>query len=138
MSTPTLVHEFYARIWNAGDLEAASALLAPDFSFRSSLGNELRGQDAFIEYVLVVRGSLSEYHCEVLDCVSEGDRAFAKMRFSGLHTAEFRGFPPTGRPVEWLGAALFRFEGDSIADLWVLGDVQGLDAMLEAGRPTDP
>ncbi len=138
MSTPTLVHEFYARIWNAGDLEAASALLTPDFSFRGSLGNELRGQDAFIEYVLSVRGSLSEYHCEVLACVTEGDKAFAKMLFSGRHTAEFRGFPPTGRPVEWLGGALFRFEGDRIAELWVLGDLQGLDAMLESGRPTDP
>ena len=131
MSTPTLVHEFYARIWNAGDLEAASALLTPDFSFRGSLGNVLRGQDAFIEYVLLVRGSLAEYHCEVLACVTEGDRAFAKMLFSGRHTAEFRGFPPTGRPVEWLGAALFRFEGGRIAELWVLGDLQGLDAMLD-------
>lgn len=61
-----------------------------------------------------------------------GDRAFAKMRFGGCHVGVFGGFQPTGRPVEWLGAALFRFEAGRIAELWVLGDLTGLDALLRA------
>src|SRR5215469_16177050 len=74
-----------------------------------------------------VRGALTNYRCEVLACVTEGDKAFAKMRFSGLHVAPFRGYPATGKPVHWLGAALFRFERHAIAELWVLGDLAGLD-----------
>jgi predicted ester cyclase len=136
MSTPKLVEHFYNQIWNAGDLNAASDLLAAHFAFRGSLGIELTGHNAFKEYVRSVRDSLSHYRCEILTCIAEGERAFAKMRFSGRHTASFRGYEPTGKPLHWLGAALFRFEGERIAEVWVLGDLAGLDALLEESRLT--
>jgi steroid delta-isomerase-like uncharacterized protein len=134
MSTPPLVEKFYARIWNSGDFDAATELLAKDFSFRGSLGSELQGVEAFLEYVRSVRSALADYRCEILACIAEGDEAFAKMRFSGRHVAHFRGCAPTGKIVEWLGAALFRFQGGTIADLWVLGDLAGLDSVLKANQ----
>lgn len=134
MSTPALVDAFYARIWNAGDVAAASELLADAFVFRGSLGAELRGRERFLDYVRMVRSALDDYRCDILECVREGDRAFARMRFSGRHVGVFRGFAPTHKPVEWAGAALFRFEHDRIAELWVLGDLAGLDAMLRANQ----
>src|SRR5262249_7748447 len=57
MTTPNLVTAFYERIWNAGDLGAVSELLIEDFSFRGSLGAELRGREAFKDYVRSVRGA---------------------------------------------------------------------------------
>lgn len=138
MSTPTLVSAFYERIWNRGDLEAAESLLAPGLSFRGSLGTELRGRAAFLDYVRSVRSALSDYRCEVVDCVAEGDLAFARMRFSGRHTAPFRGYPPTGREVSWAGAALFHFAGGLITGVWVLGDLAGLDMLLAEQAETRP
>ena len=134
MSTPKPVATFYERIWNAGDLQLASELLTPHFSFRGSLGTETRGRAAFTHYVRSIRSALSGYRCEVLECVAEGDRAFAQMSFSGRHVGVFRGYEPTGEMVSWLGAALFRFRGELISELWVLGDVAGLDAALSADR----
>ena len=134
MSTPRLVEEFYARIWNTGDLSAASDLLSEDFRFRGSLGNETRGPEAFKDYVRSVHTALGSFRCEILECVAEGNQAFAKMRFSGVHVGRFRGYLPTGKPVTWLGAALFRFERETIVELWVLGDVASLDAMLMNNR----
>jgi len=90
VSTPSLIKAFYERIWNAGDLASVPELLAEGFTFRGSLGSEMRGYQPFKDYVCSVRGSLSNYYREILDCVTEGDRAFAKMRFSGLHTGIFR------------------------------------------------
>ena len=110
---------------------SAVARLAEDFTFRGSLGAELRGRGAFIDYVQSVRGPLADYRCEILDCVSEGNQAFARMRFSGVHRGMFRGYAATGKPVHWVGAALFRFEDEAIAELWVLGDLVGLDAVLK-------
>ena len=129
MSVHPLVEAFYARIWNAGQ-EYVDDLLAEDFVFRGSLGTETTGRTAFMEYVYRVRGSLAQYHCEILACVTELPHAFARMRFSGLHVAPFRGYEPTGKPVQWEGAALFTFRDDIIASLWVLGDLAGLDAVL--------
>jgi steroid delta-isomerase-like uncharacterized protein len=134
MGTPSLVKAFYERIWNAGDLAAAPELLAEGFVFRGSLGSEMVGRGAFGDYVRSVRGALGGYNCEILDCVAEGDRAFARMRFSGMHTGPFRGFQPTGKPVHWHGAALFRLERGLIAELWVLGDLAGLDQVLRQNQ----
>ena len=53
MITPKLVQDFYERIWNDGNLDAAAELLTPEFSFRGPLGNEMRGRDAFKNYVVV-------------------------------------------------------------------------------------
>lgn len=130
MSTPKLVRAFYERIWNKGDIAATTELLAPDFLFRGSLGKEMKGVAEFQSYVRSVREVLAEYNCEILSCVAEGDQAFAKMRFSGRHVAAFRGYPATGQTVEWLGAALFRFKDSLITDVWVLGDLAGLDTLL--------
>jgi len=132
MNTPSLVRDFYERIWNRGDLSAASDLLASDFLFRGSLGAELQGREPFKEYVLSVRRALADHCCEILTCVAEGNQAFAQMRFSGRHVGLLRGHPPTGKRVHWLGAALFRFEHGVIAALWVLGDLTSLDAQLAA------
>src|ERR1043166_4079696 len=114
MSVPKLVGAFYERIWNEGSERAIYELLTEDFSFRGSLGTELRGYEAFKQYVHSIRASLANYRCEILACVTEGDEAFAKMRFSGIHVDSFRGYAPTNKPVHWLGAAKFRFADEEI------------------------
>ena len=134
MSTPKLVTAFYERIWNAGDFGAVFDLLTEEFSFRGSLGTEIQGREAFQDYVRSIREALANYHCQILRCVAEGDAAFARMRFSGLHVAPFRGYEATGQPVHWAGAAFFQFENEAIADVWVLGDLAALDALLKENQ----
>jgi predicted ester cyclase len=131
MTTPTLVTDFYDRLWKSGDPGALPDILTADFSFRGSLGTEVKGRALFWDYVCGVRDALRDYHCEILDCVSEGDQAFARMNFSGIHVGDFRGHQPTGLRVYWSGAALFRFENARIKALWVLGDLIGLDTLLK-------
>ena len=134
MSTPPVVAAFYQQIWNCGKVEAARELVSEAFVFRGSLGAEVQGRAGFVAYVGAVRSALADYRCEILECVSEGNRAFAQMRFSGRHVGVFRGCAPTGKSVHWLGAALFQFEGLRIAQLWVLGDLASLDALLQANQ----
>jgi len=136
MSTPNIVAAFYQRIWNTGDIDAAAELLTKDFSFRGSLGVEMRGREPFKNYVRYVRQALGDYRCEILECIAEQDRAFAKMRFSGIHRRLFRGHEPTGKLVLWHGASLFRITDGVIAELWVLGDLAGLDAELTENART--
>jgi steroid delta-isomerase-like uncharacterized protein len=131
MDVKDLVEAFYADIWERGDLSRIAELLREDFTFRGSLGAERRGHAGFAAYVATVRGALADYRCDILDLVAEDRRAFARMRFSGTHVGELLGFAPTGKRVEWQGAALFTLGDDGrVADLWVLGDVQSLMAQL--------
>jgi predicted ester cyclase len=64
----------------------------------------------------MVRGVLREYSCEILEQVTENAHAFAKMRFSGIHVGEFRGYAPTGKTVQWVGLAFLRIQGPMIVE----------------------
>jgi predicted ester cyclase len=127
----SVVESFYADIWNRHDKSKIPALLCENFTFRGSLGQAKVGHDGFGSYVDFVHAALADYRCDILDLVVEGYKAFARMRFSGIHRGEVFGYGPTGKPVEWLGSALFSFNGEKVADLWVLGDVHGLLQLLE-------
>lgn len=78
-----------------------------------------------------VHQALGDYRCDILDLVIDGNQAFARMLFSDIHVGEFFGYKPTGKRIEWAGAALFTFEDARVTDLWVLGDVHGLLQLLE-------
>lgn len=131
MSTPSLVADFYERLWHRQERAALADLLDDNFSFRGSLGAERRGREEFWAYLQQVCTALGDYRCEILDCVTEGDEAFARMRFSGRHRAEFRGYAATQQQVAWLGAAHFRFRAGRIASLWVLGDLWAIEETLK-------
>ncbi len=130
MTPRDAVIAFYDRVWNRIDKTAIPELFHPDFTFRGSLGPTMTGHTAFAAYVDMVTGALAGYRCTIRDLVSEGERAFARMHFEGIHRGPFMGFAPTGKSVEWAGAALFSLKAGKIADLWVLGDVQGLKDQL--------
>jgi predicted ester cyclase len=108
------VAAFYERTWNRQDKAAIAELIHPDFTFRGSLGPTMTGHAAFSPYVDKVTTALADYRCTILDLVHEGDRAFARMRFEGIHRGPFMGFAPTGRRVAWAGAALFTLKGGKL------------------------
>ena len=133
--TTTSVHKqqvrrFYSDLWDAHDRSAIPEVLHEDFTFRGSLGQEKRGHGGFAEYVDMVHEALDDYRCTIEDLVAEGDKVFARMRFGGIHANPFLGFEPTMKPVSWSGCALFTFRGSRIADVWVLGDLKGLEEQL--------
>ena len=125
------IERFYRDIWNDRDKSAIPSVLHEDFTFRGSLGQEMRGHDEFAEYVEMVHAALDDYRCIIEDLVVEPPKAFARMTFQGVHAHEFLGYPPTGKPVGWAGAALFTFDGEKISDVWVLGDLKGLESVLK-------
>lgn len=127
----SVVQSFYTDIWNHHDKSKIPDLLQPGFTFRGSLGPKRTGHDEFAGYVDFVHQALGDYRCDILDLVIEGNQAFVRMLFSGIHVGEFFGYKPTGKRIEWAGAALFTFEDTRVADLWVLGDVHGLLQLLE-------
>ena len=130
-SVKSVVRRFYADVWNKHDKSAIPALLQPDVTFRGSLGQRKTGHAGLAEYVDSVHQFLGEYQCDIIDLLAEGSQCFARMRFSGTHRGDLLGFKPTGKKIEWQGAALFTLRNGLIADLWVLGDIHELLQLLE-------
>jgi steroid delta-isomerase-like uncharacterized protein len=125
------VRKFYQILWNAHNNSAIPSVLHENFTFRGSLGQEKRGHDGFAEYVDRVHKALGDYRCVIEELVTEGNKVFAKMTFTGVHQDEFMGYRPTHKRVSWAGCALFHFDGDKMSHVWVLGDLKGLEEQLK-------
>jgi len=133
MAIRDLVQLFYDKFWNEIDLGMADEILHPDVTFRGSVGVGARGRREVCDYVLMITAALSGYRCDVESLIADGDSAAAKVRFSGIHTGTFLGHEPTGRRVEWIGAAFFTADENKLRDIWVLGDLESLRSQLGSG-----
>ena len=127
-----LAERFRALLSGQGDMAAAAEILSQDLYFRGSLRREARGLDGFAAYFDAVNAAFDDFRCEVEELVVEGERAFAKLRFSGVHSGPLLDFAPTGRRVAYAGAALLKARGGKIHHAWVVGDLDELRENLEA------
>jgi steroid delta-isomerase-like uncharacterized protein len=128
----SVVRVFYDEVWNRWNDEMVEEILAVELVFRGSLGDDVRGRAGFRGYRDKVRAAFPDFTNEVLDLVVDGERAAARLRYTGTHRGPLLGVPATGRRVGYDGAAFFRLTGGQIAEAWVLGDVHGLLRQLQA------
>lgn len=133
-SNRRLVRRFYEELWNRPDLTVIPEVLAPDVTFRGSLGVVRTGHGQFADYVRSVTGALGAYQCDLEALVVERDQAAARLTFSGIHRGTFLGYRPSGRRVAWAGAAFFTFADGLVHDLWVLGDLDSLHQQMKQPR----
>ena len=133
-SAGDLVTRFYHRLWNEWDDGAVEDTLAPDITFRGSLGQTTVGRDGWRGYRDLVRRGAPDFHNEVLDLIATDDRAAARMRFTGTHRGPLLGIPATGRTFTYTGAAFFTSASGLITDIWVIGDVDALCQQLTGVR----
>jgi steroid delta-isomerase-like uncharacterized protein len=131
-SAAALVRRFYEELWNRWDLAVADQILAPDLRFRGTLGNELRGRDAFKGYVDEVRAAFPDWHNQIDELIEAGDRVVTRMTWSGTHEGELRGMAPTGKRVSYAGAGFFTVEDGLITVAWIVGDTDELWRALGA------
>jgi predicted ester cyclase len=125
-----LVHRFYDELWNAWDDDAVPDVLHPELRFRGSLGEETSGLAEWRTYRDGVRRAAPDFHNEVVDLVADGDRAAARLVWSGTHAGPLLGIGATGRSFRYPGAAFFAALDGLLADVWVLGDLAALRDQL--------
>ena len=126
----TLVHRFYDDLWNAWDDTAVSEVLHPQLRFRGSLGQVTVGLEEWRSYRDAVRHSSPDFHNEVVELLVTGDRAAARMAWSGTHGGALLGVAPTGRRFRYDGAAFFTVTDGLLDEVWVVGDLGSLWTQL--------
>jgi steroid delta-isomerase-like uncharacterized protein len=127
-----LVGRFYVDLWNRWDDAAVEQVLAADFGFRGSLGTETQGRDGWRGYRDTIRSGAPDFHNEVVELVCSGDRAAARLYYTGHHTGLLAGIPATGRRFGYAGAAFFTSRAGKLTSAWVLGDLLDLRRQLAA------
>jgi predicted ester cyclase len=100
-----LVERFYGQLWNNWNDSAVEDMLSPGFTFRGSLGQQTLGPDGWRSYRDLVRAGSADFHNEIIELVCDGQRAAARLRYTGTHTGALLGLPATHRRFEYAGAA---------------------------------
>ena len=98
--------------------------------FRGTLGDETQGTDGWRAYGSRVRAGSSDFHDDVVELIAIGDRAAARLLYTGTHDGPLLGIPATGRPFRYAGAAFFTAAGGRLTSAWVLGDLTALVTQL--------
>lgn len=71
-------------------------------------------------------------HITVDDMVGEEDRVSWRLKVTGVHQAEFRGVPATGREVRFGAQYIFRFRDGKVVERWTNFDRLGVLVQLGA------
>ncbi len=130
-----LVRRWYEVMWNCWNEAVFDRILDPAIELRGSIGQAYRGFSGVAAYMRFVRNVFPDFHNGVEEVVEEGDRVFARLRYTGTHRGELFGISATGRRIEYMGAALFRFRGGRIWRVWVLGGCGWAQAAARGCRP---
>jgi steroid delta-isomerase-like uncharacterized protein len=117
-----LLQRYYEKMWNAWNFDLADELLTDDFRFRGSFGVEIRGVDAFKEYMRLVQSAFPDFHNRIEHTVSTPGQVVARLTYTGTHKGSFLGIPATGRRVTYPGIAIFERRGSRFSKGYVVGD----------------
>ena len=85
MKGKELVRLWYERMWNRWDESVFADILDPAIELRGSLGQAHRGYEGVSSYMRFVREAFPDFHNEIELLLAEGDRVFAKLRYTGTH-----------------------------------------------------
>lgn len=126
-----LIERFYHDMWNKFDKSICSEILDEALVFRGSLGQIKRGLKEFGEYMDFIQMAFPDFHNRIVETITEGRKTFVRLSYTGTHQGTLFGIPPTGKRIEYAGAAVFTIKGHKIAEVWVLGDIYGLLEQLK-------
>ena len=131
-----LIERFYHDMWNKFDKRVFPEILHEDIWFRGSLGQVKRGFEELGTYVDFIQAAFPDFHNEIVETITQGNKTFARLSYTGTQQGEVLGIPPTGKRIEYAGAAVFTIREDKIARIWVLGDMYGLVTQLKSRLPS--
>ena len=117
---------------DAGDLDSAGLVLAPDLIATMPGAPGPMDRDAFRASVAMMLASFSAAEHRVLSQVAEGDLVAGRLFWSALHTGDFNGIPATGNRVGFDAQATSRVRDGKIIEHHVLFDLAGFIGQLTA------
>lgn len=125
----------YLKAFNDRDREALAEHLAED-AVEHGVYEELHGIDEIFDFFDTYFDPFPDFDGTTETLIAEDETVAVRYRARGTHTGAFQDIEPTGQTVEWGGLAMYRIEGDEIAEIWIEEDRLGLLEQLEVlSRP---
>jgi steroid delta-isomerase-like uncharacterized protein len=129
----------YFAAFNAGNVAALNALLAPDFRHEGAVV-PVQDRALHVQRMQAVREGFPDGVYSIEWLLVDGDMAAVRHTFRGTHRGTYTGVAATGRPVAVGAFHVFRIACGQIAENWNAGDAIGLFRQIGAmpGPATTP
>jgi steroid delta-isomerase-like uncharacterized protein len=128
MSRRDTILEAWNGAWGDGDLAAFEQVLAPGYVRRSKSGSE--DYASLRKTIEAMHTAFPDSRTEILEIIEDGPKVAVHWQTTGTHTGEFMDVPATGRSIAVTGASFLKFDGDKLAEEWVVWDPRELLSAL--------
>ena len=129
----TLVLRFIDEYQTGGDMAVLHESVSPRMVNRTPMSPDAPGGPAEVAAIFdAFHAGLEGFSVQVLHQLADDRIVMTHKVFSGRHTGELFGMPPTGRDVRFAVMDVVRIADGHIVEHWGLVDVPTLQAQLAA------
>ena len=129
MDAKQLVTDIFEMI-DSEDYGRLRELIHEDYVDHGSPLGEAHGPEGFLDGIQPFTSAFSEGHSEIDLLIVDGDLAAWRSTFTGVHTGELKGLPPTGRRVSVEILNIGRMKDGKAIEHWGGPEVGALMAQL--------
>jgi predicted ester cyclase len=133
-ATPeSVLRAWFDGVWNRGDESTIDRLLHANgviHGLPTPDGQPIRGPHNFRPFFQAFKSAFPGIAVEIQHVVSEGDKAVAYCRVTGVHRGAGLDIPATGRPIEIYGFAMCQTVEDQVVEAWNCFDFLGMYRQL--------
>ncbi|MBA3660746.1 MAG: ester cyclase [Gammaproteobacteria bacterium] len=124
--------QLYYTFWNSGNTKYLDAVLSPNFIDHTLPQGRPQGPEGLKLASKTFRQAVPNLSCSLDDLLIVGEMVTARLLFEGTFAGEFKGHPPTNKPVKFLAIDILHIKEGKIIEDWHLEDNLTLMQQLNA------
>jgi len=125
-------------IWNRGDLEVVSEIMAPDARYHGPhMPDGCGGRDDWRGAIQMYREAFPDSHVTFEELLACGDRIVGRWNARGTHRGGLPGIAPTGKRIAISGITIYRIGDGRIVEAWEQLDLLGMWQQLDVFKRPD-
>ncbi len=125
MNKEELIKGANDRLIEQGNLDAVDKFFTANYVAHSG-DQDHKGQAFVRRFASQIRLAIPDISILKIEFFVKADNVVAWQRtLQGSHQSELMGIPPSGKKIRWQEMVISRFEGDKIAEEWVVSELAG-------------
>jgi steroid delta-isomerase-like uncharacterized protein len=128
------------RFWKAfetNDQAALNEVLAPTLVAQSPGASTSQNREMHLQGIRFFNAAFSDRRFTVEEMIAEENTVATRTTLEGVHTGEFQGHPPTGKPISATGLTIERIQDGKIVERWFSFDTARVLQELELTTPAN-
>lgn len=131
-----LVRRIFEEVWHKGNVKALDEVVAPDLIVHTAPPGMPPTLEGVKQITVAILNAFSDRRSNLEELIAEGDKVVERWSFSGTHTGDFMGLPPTHKQVTFGGISIIRIIEGKIVEEW--DQVDALGMMQQLGLVPSP